>query len=498
MIDAAHRAAATLLVIVALTALAGSAAAGHAGPGTWDRAAGSDHLVVPHDHGDDWDPAVAVDGDLAAVGDADGGEVWLFRRDGVRWTAAGHLPPDGSHGPGAFGAAVDVDGDRVLVGAPGEDVESPDGSYGGTNAGSAYLYALDDGDWRLQHRFLGEPRARTEDYLGRGVALEGDVAALGSPGIISGDVHVFRREDGTWSQEARLTGKIFDGLGTGLALGPQGDLLVAGAPGLSGALSWERTPGDPGSWEPAGELEVPGTSDAYWPGWDVAVAGNATMLGARQGGGAWVFHPDASGWRLAATLRGPADASEAFGRSVAGHGDHVAVGDPGGGNGTGAVTVHVRDGDGSWSPTVTVAPAGASPGDGVGVDAALTRDALVAGSRDAGSPGAPDAPSAFAVGPDRDGDGLGDWREEALGTDPGDPDTDGDGLEDGPEVREHGTDPLDPDTDGDLHMDVTEVRGGSDPTDPLSVPLPGGRSTPSTGPSRGREIPVADRLHPVR
>ncbi|MEM7386523.1 MAG: hypothetical protein AAF514_16400, partial [Verrucomicrobiota bacterium] len=44
---------------------------------------------------------------------------------------------------------------------------------------------------------------------------------------------------------------------------------------------------------------------------------------------------------------------------------------------------------------------------------------------------------------DRDGDGLGDDEEAALGTDPENPDSDGDGVSDGGEVS-LGTDPLDP------------------------------------------------------
>jgi len=48
---------------------------------------------------------------------------------------------------------------------------------------------------------------------------------------------------------------------------------------------------------------------------------------------------------------------------------------------------------------------------------------------------------------DSDGDGLSDWLEAKLGTDPYNPDTDGDGLSDGWEVA-HGLDPLD-DSDAD-------------------------------------------------
>ena len=55
---------------------------------------------------------------------------------------------------------------------------------------------------------------------------------------------------------------------------------------------------------------------------------------------------------------------------------------------------------------------------------------------------------------DSDGDGLSDWLEAKLGTDPYNPDTDGDGLPDGWEVA-HGKDPLDP---SDAEPEVTNMR----------------------------------------
>jgi hypothetical protein len=60
-------------------------------------------------------------------------------------------------------------------------------------------------------------------------------------------------------------------------------------------------------------------------------------------------------------------------------------------------------------------------------------------------------------GRDRDGDGLSDRTERALGTDPNWADTDVDGALDGEEVYDLGTDPLDPDTDGDGYYDGEEA-----------------------------------------
>ena len=64
---------------------------------------------------------------------------------------------------------------------------------------------------------------------------------------------------------------------------------------------------------------------------------------------------------------------------------------------------------------------------------------------------------------DQDAEGLYDFEEEKIGTNPNNSDTDGDGLDDYYEVRIHRTDPLNPDTDGDGYLDGDEVRAGYNP-----------------------------------
>ncbi len=89
---------------------------------------------------------------------------------------------------------------------------------------------------------------------------------------------------------------------------------------------------------------------------------------------------------------------------------------------------------------------------------------------------------------DSDGDGLPDWYELEIGTDPYNPDTDGDGLTDGEEVLIYGTDPLNPDTDFDMLSDGAEIHIYG--TDPLNPDTDGG------GVSDGHEV-IEDGTNPL-
>ncbi|MCK4744688.1 hypothetical protein KAS41_01355 [Candidatus Parcubacteria bacterium] len=64
---------------------------------------------------------------------------------------------------------------------------------------------------------------------------------------------------------------------------------------------------------------------------------------------------------------------------------------------------------------------------------------------------------------DQDREGLYDFEEKKIGTDPNNHDTDNDGLDDYYEVRIYRTDPLNPDTDNDGYSDGEEVRSGYNP-----------------------------------
>ena len=64
---------------------------------------------------------MSISDDRLAVGAPAGGCVFLYERQGTAWLAAGRL--DGALPAARFGAAVAIDGNRLLVGEPGAEGE---------------------------------------------------------------------------------------------------------------------------------------------------------------------------------------------------------------------------------------------------------------------------------------------------------------------------------------------------------------------------------------
>jgi hypothetical protein len=206
--------------------------------------------------------SVALSGDTLVVGaPADDvipfitQAVYVFTRTGDTWSQQARLRPSNPESQDRFGFSVAIDGDTLVVGAPGED-SSATGTNGNqvdnsaTDSGAVYVFTRTGTTWS-QQAYLKASNTGAGDYFGWKVALAGDTLAVSaldedsnSPGINgnqannstadAGAVYVFTRTGTTWNQQAYIKASNPDSLdvfGIGLALAGDGNTLAVGAVG---------------------------------------------------------------------------------------------------------------------------------------------------------------------------------------------------------------------------------------------------------------------------
>lgn len=246
----------------------------------------------------------------------------------------GELTPVGEGMDDWFGAAVTVDANLALVGAPGDDSL-------GNGAGAAYVFEQTGATW-VRVAKLTASDAAEYDTFGSAVAISGDVAVVGAPShdgqaVDAGAAYVFERADGVWTEVIQLTasdGADCDGFGRSVAI--SGDMLVVGADGndeqgfdAGAAYMFQRVDG---VWTPAGKLTASDGTDGDAFGVAAAISGSTLVIGAyRNAGGspgsAYVFESVGGVWTETAELAA-ADGvmGDNFGHAVAIHGDVIALG----------------------------------------------------------------------------------------------------------------------------------------------------------------------------
>ena len=204
-------------------------------PGVWSA---PQTLAAPDLAPDDrFGVAVDVRGDRALVGapgaDADRGAAYVFEWSGTAWTAAGKLVAADRMPGDIFGAAVAIDGDTALVGAPGRN---------GTS-GAAYVFVKEGDTWVEHGPALVPLDLEPKSRHGFEVALRVPYAVVGAidhgldpnlptTGGTGRGVWYGRADDGTWLQLAAIIaedGIPGDRLGWSIAL--DGGSALLGAPG---------------------------------------------------------------------------------------------------------------------------------------------------------------------------------------------------------------------------------------------------------------------------
>jgi len=121
--------------------------------------------------------ALAAEGDLLFVGapgeNANAGAVYCYRRVGTsQWILEDRITPENRISGAEFGISIDIDGDRIIVGAPGDDDFFQE-------VGVAYVFhrSETDGVWSIEGR-LSSPSQRGLDEFGHAVTIDQGLAVV--------------------------------------------------------------------------------------------------------------------------------------------------------------------------------------------------------------------------------------------------------------------------------------------------------------------------------
>lgn len=257
---------------------------------------------------DGFGSAVALEGDVLAVGapsdDTPGGRgagsVYVFVRAGASWTLQQKIVAADSSDRDRFGAAVALSGDTLAVGAP----EVAGVSY---ESGAVYLFVRNGGVWQQQQK-LAAPAGGSLDNFGSAVSLDGDSLIVGAPGEEEGDAYyagaayVFVRTGISWSLAQRLVSSPPTDFGrAGSAVALEADRAIVGVPGEREALVFLHTAG---GWIGEATLSASDGSPAYGFGRTLGLSGDTAIVGwpgaevqgAINAGAAYVFVRNGGTW----------------------------------------------------------------------------------------------------------------------------------------------------------------------------------------------------------
>ena len=202
-----------------------------------------------------------------------------------------------------FGGSVAVEGDTMVVSAVEYDDYDP-------GSGSVYVFTRQSGAWSQVAKLTASDGA-ARDLFGFSTAVDGDTVVVSAPGDddkgpISGSAYVFVRQSGTWSQVAKLTASdAMAGEGFGEAVAVDGDTVVVGAPGDYDKGSAYVFVKPEAGWTTATETAKLTASDGAAVevfGFSAAVDGDTVVVGATfddASGAAYVYAKPAVGWDTA-------------------------------------------------------------------------------------------------------------------------------------------------------------------------------------------------------
>ena len=326
--------------------------------------------------------------------------------------------PNGAFAYDRFGGSLDVEDDRVAVGAPHAFLSGL-----GYN-GSVDTYLVVNETLVLEQR-ITSPIVSFNDNFGTAVELDGDLLYVGEPSLTTlggshdGVVEIFRLIGGVWTFEERLTypGLNIETTGFGADVKVDGDTLAVGAPSSGfcpdkGHVVIYRDIA--GTWVEEQVIE-PSDVDRNF-GRHIDLQGDTLFVSnpsdeSSSGlgdGGVRIYTRSGVLWTLTQTLFLPGATSNAgFGSSLVASGDRLLVSASNQNSGQG-VAVAFRKVQNSWQWEATLTPDDATSPRSFGGSVDLQGDLAVISSGSGGDAGADESLYLFrAFGSN--------WQQETVG-----------------------------------------------------------------------------------
>jgi len=362
--------------------------------------------ICPAEHhaGDMFGTAVAVDGDYMVVGaigydvgeDQNVGSAYVFHWDGDEWIEQTRIQLDDRSGSDNFGAAVDIAGDYIIVGAPNEDPGGED------NAGSAWIYMRNGQNWDFQAQIVSRNPFPNENF-GAAVVINGNMAVVGSAG--SDTSCVYARDGANWDHTYRtLSQQVGAGYGDFISMHGNSyvisgyNLSVSGQAGAGQAFV-NIFDGQNLALQGIINSSTPTTNGHF--GWDCSIFGDILLVGASGDsivdvyqGAAYIFERNAGNWSRTDKLFSDVEPGDGYGKGVAINNDYAVIGAPDNDAqeiaNSGIVFLFESD-EGNWNELGSIVPDDAHENMHFGQNLALSDTLIFSGCPDAtveGSAGA--------------------------------------------------------------------------------------------------------------
>ncbi len=352
-------------------------------------------------HGAEFGRAVAVQGNIAVVGAPTEatlgfgtGAAYVFEKTPTGWELQQKLIAHDATSFSFFGTSVAIDGDRIVVGAFGDQ-------NAGNFAGAAYVFVRVGTKWTPEAKLTGSENSAV-DQFGISVAIKGDTIVCGAFGNSDGNqsevgsAYVFRRIDGLWHEEQELTASDgASGARFGLAVAMDDDTVVVGADGdselgfFSGAVYVFTFDGS--NWSQQLKLHAQDARAGASFGFHLAIDGDTMVVGAVQDevgahtlGAAYIFTRRSHGWLQDRKLVAKdTNAFDGFGLRVAISGDTIVVGSLNNSDVVfrgGAAYVYKRNGQSGWSLHEKLFASDAAKDDTFGIAVAVSGNTVLVGA----------------------------------------------------------------------------------------------------------------------